>query len=66
MIVSPSSAQFVVVAVLASVSGLNDVDAVVFAFKKSGVCPESSIVPAPIVKYPEEASGPSTGWPSWF
>lgn len=65
MIVSPSRPQSVVVAVASKVSGLYDVAALSLAFRYN-FDPSAlfSEIVVPSVKYPEEASGPSTGVPA--
>ena len=65
MIVSPSSAQSVVVAVTSSVNAWYDVVALESTLRNS-VLPSAllSEIVSPIVKYPADDSGPSTGFPS--
>lgn len=64
MMVSPSSCQSVVVAVLSSVRGLYEVDELVSRFKNNFE-PSAllSVIVEPMVKYPEDDSGPSIGFP---
>jgi hypothetical protein len=65
MIVSPSSAQFVVVAVLLRLSGLYDDVAFVAALRYNFV-PSAllRLMVDPMVKRPDDDSGPSIGTPS--